>query len=427
MGTRLLLLIGFAALVAGAVLLTVPDRAAAQEGLTGPTQGNPYSIRNRARPDYDPEGLPVGSFLVFPSFELGEVYDTNVFRTETNESDDFITTYAPSINVVSDWNNHAVAFGATANGGVFADNSDENYFDYGFFAAGRLDVRRSTRVGAFVSWDHLHEDRGSPEDVNGDEPTEFDEFRTGVNATTTQGRFTIFLGGEYSHLTFENVTAGGGTMMVNNADRDQSAVEGTARVDYNVSPGYAIFVLGSYIDVSYDNTPDDAGRVRDNNGWRADAGVAFEITETFSGDVYGGYIQRYYDDPTFADTDSFDLGGDIYWSITPLTTARLVLERSFVETTQAGASSILETSGVIEVEHELLRNVILGANVGLTNFDYEGITREDDVWGFGVDGVYLINRNFYAGGRAQYTNRDSNAPTESFEDIEVGVFVGAQM
>ncbi len=387
---------------------------------------NPLDIRNRPRPDYDPDGVSVGSFLLLPSLQVGEAFNTNIFATESNETSDFITTYSPSIRAVSDWNNHAVAARAYALGGIYADNSGEDFFDYGAAIGGRLDVRRSTAVTAGASWDHRHEDRGSPEDVNGDEPSEYDQYGLAIGGTTRPNRLSLGVEGNFTHFDFQDVTDSTG-MMINNSDRNQSIWEGIARLGYAFRSDYEVFVEGNYTEIVYDSSVDDNGVNRDSNGWRADIGVAFGITDTLFGDVYGGYIQRYYDDPTFSDTGSFDLGADVFWSVTPLTTVQVAVARNFVETTQAGASSILETAGDIQVDHELLRNVIVGANVGVSNFQYEGISREDNVWRAGADGRYLINRNFYAGGRAGYVTRDSNAPTESFDQIEVGVFVGAQL
>ena len=387
---------------------------------------DPFDVARRPRPDYDPVGVPVGSFLLFPSIEVGEYYDSNIYATETDEESDFVTTYVPSISLLSDWNNHALGVNAYAAGGLYADHTDENYLDYGVSAAGRLDVRRTTSVFAGTSWDHIHQDRGSPEDVNSDEPSEYDVFAVDLGGGTQQGRTSFALAGGYSHYDYEDVTDRNG-MFINNQDRNQAIWDAEARVGYQFQSDYELFVRGVYSDVVYDNNPDDSGVNRDNNGWRADLGVAFSITDTLQGDVYGGYLQRYYESPTFQDEGSFDAGGDLYWSITPLTSARATVFRSFEETTQTGAASILQTTGEVEISHELLRNVILSGTAGLTNYDYQGISRSDDVWNLGAEGTYLINRNFYFGGGADYTTRDSNAVGESYDDVRVGLFVGAQM
>jgi hypothetical protein len=419
-----------AALVVSALVLTGGSVAALAAGpgiLTEPQfYADPFDVKRRPRPEYDAEGVPVGSFLLYPSVEVGEYYDSNVYATETNEEDDFVTTYVPSISLVSDWNNHAFGANAYVAGGLFADHSDENFTDYGVSAGGRLDVRRSTSLFALTSWDHLHEDRGSPEDVNGDEPSRYDQFAFGLGGGTRQGRFSFGLDGNYTHLDFENVTDRSGNF-VNQQDRNQSIYEGIARFGYEFKSDYEAFVEANYTAVEYDNNPDDNGFNRNNDGWRLDGGVAFNITDTLAGDVYVGYLERSFDDPAFQDASGLDLGGDIYWSITPLTSAHALVFRGFDETTQNGASSILQTTALVEVSHELRRNVILGASAGYTNYDYEGITRNDDVWSVGADGRYLINQNFYFGGNADYVTRDSNAPTESYDQFLIGVYVGAQM
>lgn len=404
-----------------------PFIADAQEFLNRPDLlGNPMNIQNRSRPDYDADGLELGSFLLFPSLTVGEVYDSNIFATETGEISDFITEYSPSISAVSDWNNHALAVRANANGGLYADNSDQDFFNYGFAAAGRLDVTRATNLTGGLTWDHLTEQRGSPNDAGGIDPTEYDEYGIVIGASTRPSRLSVGVEGSYTHLDFDNVAGPGGTT-INNDDRDRHVMESLVRVGYEFRSDYEGFVQAGYADVDYDSAVDDSGVNRDNQGWRFDVGAAFNVTDTLAGDVFVGYLERTYDDPTFNDASGLDLGADVYWSITELTTAQLEVTRSFDEAIQTGASSILATSGLASVDHELRRNVIIGADVGLSNFDYEGIARNDDVWLFGVDGRYLINRYFFAGGGADYIMRDSNTPGLSFDQVVVGVFVGGQL
>ena len=86
------------------------------------------------------------------------------------------------------------------------------------------------------------------------------------------------------------------------------------------------------------------------------------------------------------------------------------------ETTVGGASGRFVTAFGLRVDHELLRNLILGARINYANQDYEGISREDDVFGGGLNALYMMNRNFQLRAGYSYRERDSDAPGEDFSE-----------
>ena len=87
------------------------------------------TIATRPRPDYDAMGVRAGSFLMLPRLSLQETYNSNIFATPTNERADLVTTMLPSIDVRSDWNNHAVNLHADARAAKYLDNGGEDFVD----------------------------------------------------------------------------------------------------------------------------------------------------------------------------------------------------------------------------------------------------------------------------------------------------------
>ena len=82
-----------------------------------------------------------------------------------------------------------------------------------------------------------------------------------------------------------------------------------------------------------------------------------------------------------------------------------------------------DASAGLGVEHELLRNVILAANVGYTRDDFSGINRTDDTISAGGGVNYLLNRNFSIGAGYNFTTRSSDDKNEEFDRnlIRIGV------
>src|SRR5271163_1858458 len=73
----------------------------------GPPLERGASVLDRPRPEYDPLGLRLGSFFLYPKLELGELYSDNVFATQSNKKTDFITVVSPTLDLRSNWSQNA--------------------------------------------------------------------------------------------------------------------------------------------------------------------------------------------------------------------------------------------------------------------------------------------------------------------------------
>ena len=84
------------------------------------------------------------------------------------------------------------------------------------------------------------------------------------------------------------------------------------------------------------------------------------------------------------------------------------------------ASGYLATSGGVGVDHELLRNLILGADLAMTSRRYEPVAgapaREDDRIGFGIEGTWLVNRSLHASLGYRFETRDSTAAGDDYDN-----------
>jgi hypothetical protein len=318
----------------------------------------------------------MGSFLVLPSIAVEQRYDDNVFNTDGDEEDDFITRILPRLNIRSDWSNHALNFESGAAIGRYWDNDDEDYEDYYAGASGRLDIRRSTQFRVRSRYEHLHEDRGSPDDAGGKDPTELDVSTLGAELFHDFGRLNGTVGGSFRRISFDDVDAAGGPDIVQH-DRDRDRTEGFVRVGYDISPRYEAFVRGSYNDVNYDEDEHVTGIDRSSDGYGVAVGLDVDFGGLVFGDLFVGYRSQDYDDSSLDDIDGFGGGADITWNATTLTTIGFSALGDIKETTVAGASGRMVATGEVTVDHELLRNLLLAANASVTRDDYEGISRTD--------------------------------------------------
>ncbi|MBX6323935.1 MAG: outer membrane beta-barrel protein, partial [Rhodospirillaceae bacterium] len=396
-------------------LLRLPPRreAGGEYLIEEPTEDVSYvepergeTVASRVRPELEPFGVRVGSFLFFPWVTGEEEFNSNIFATPDDEKSDLIHHVEPGFILDSNWNRHRLTLRADADLGFYTDNDSEDFKDYRAGVAGRLDVMRGAYLTGSADYKHLHEERSSPDDVGGSEPTEFDDIALRAAYVQQFGRFRARLLGSFDALDFQDVPAGGGGT-IDNDDRDRYEAEGTLRVGYEIVPDYETYVQGSYNMRDYQRALDDNGFNRDSHGFAADAGVEVDFGGILFGDFFVGYRQQEYSDPAFDTIDGLDAGATLTWNVTPLTTVVGTVKRSIGETIQSGSAGYTGTELDLSIDHELLRNLILGLDVTYINRDYDGIDRSDDVYQAGIDANYMMNRNIYVTASYQYTDRRS--------------------
>ena len=369
------------------------------------------TVVNRPRPALDPIGIRLGGFQLFPQLEIGGVYNDNIFAREDDKTSDLTYAIEPRIELTSNWSRHALDAGVDAAIRRFRDNGGEDHEDYTIWAGGRVDVSRSGYLASEIRHARRHEDRESPNDVQGLERTAFDISSVAVSYQTRPGsnRLTMRLAGEYRDFAYEDSLGSSGP--INNADRDRGVLSGTLRLGYAPTPYYSLFVQAETRSIDYDDQFDDAGFQRDFDGDEISLGVAIDYSGLIFGDFFFGYRSDSFNDPRFADIDEPSFGVDLAWNITGLTTLSLSGRRSVEPTTIVDVSGIVETNFGLRVDHELLRNLILGLEWSTVDQDFDGIVRKDDIDTVDFSARYLMNRRAEVVLAYSHRDRDSSPIT----------------
>ncbi|MBI1260831.1 MAG: outer membrane beta-barrel protein [Rhizobiales bacterium] len=402
------------------VVTGVTGAALAEEATT---DQRGVSVKERARPDYDAAGIRAGSFMVYPTASVSEIYDDNIYAVDTGETDDFITKLASSVAVNSNWNRHALNLNAGLSQLLYADNTDEDNFNWNIGGSARLDILRDTNVSVNAGFAQAHEDRGSPSSPGlAAEPTEY--FTTDAGVTFFQRFNRLFgeLGATYMKYDYKDVDAvGGGT--INQDQRDRNEYTQSLKLGYSVSPDTSLYIRGTLNQRDYRLRPPSVGITvdRNSNGYEVVGGSDFKISNIMQGGVYVGYHEQDYEAVGLSNASGVAFGADVDWFITPLTTINLNASSSIQETTTAGASGYQSMGVGLTVDHELLRNVILSGNVGYSNDDYDTISRQDDYISAGLGVDYLLNRNFELGLKYDYKDRNSDIVGNDYSRNQLGL------
>jgi len=371
------------------------------------------TVGTRPRPDFDARGVRTGGFL-FNLDADGEVrYDDNVFRRETNTNDDTILVFRPRAGLYSGWSRHAVNVYGDAEIGRFQDFDNNDYEDWTLGTDGRLDFTRSSFLTARIVTNQRHEDRGSPDEVNGINPTTYKLIEGDAAFDYRPTRWGLRLNSESNHFRYDNTATSTG--LVNQQDRNRDEHYLSATGSYEIQPAYDAFLRIGYNRRKYDNVPDDEGFNRNSEGWAGVLGARIDLTGVLFGDVFAGYIQQRYEDDAFGDVDGPQVGAALFWNPTGLTSLSFRASRAIQETTLAGASGFWSTTLGAGIDHELRRNILLNGQLTFATNEYNGISRDDELARIGIGGTYLINRHWRASANYSFDRRDSNQAGASFD------------
>ena len=391
-------------------------------------------VAQRPHNEYNPLGINLGGFRLYPKFISENEYNDNIFYSETFIRDDFIFHLRPSVELNSHWSRHALDLSIVSDIAYHATWETENWQDYFINLSGRLDVKRSSFATAKFYNGRLHEDRGDPDGQGGITPVVY--FKTGGTAGYQHAfnRLKFNVSNETYHLDYENGTNIRGATIPNQL-RNRLQNITTLRAGYEIYPAYEVFFSGEYNFIEYDSKFDFWGLERSSTGYQVIAGIALDFTGKLIGDAYLGYVNQNYDDARLETLSDFTGGFSLTWLPTGLTTVKASLDRTPSETTQGFASGYLNTSVLLNIDHELLRNLIINLNVGYALDQYTGSSsptgatppRVDDYYTAGISAKYLFNRNFYLKAGYTYSGRTSNINFNDYNINRVYLNIGLQI
>lgn len=384
------------------------------------------SVLQRPHPEYDALGIRAGSFLIFPSNDVIESWDSNIYATPTADKADLITTFQPQVALQSDWTQHALNLFIGDQSTVYAAHDTEDVNNLTAAAQGRLDMLQGVYFTGGGGYQLNHEPRSSPNAaVSGKFPTEYHVVDGNLGFVHDTGRIALHLNGAVDSYSYDdNVTNTGS--VIQEKYRDYISYKLVPQITYELVPGYHAFVQFPLNERQYVSR-DLQGLSHSSHGYEGDAGVALQLASAVNGEVFAGYLRQEYEDHRFSTVQGPGGGVNLLWNVTDLTSLRLAINRSIQETDVTGSSSMLETTGKLSAEHELLPNVLISASGTYVVDDFQGINRTDNNYNAYIGIQYLMNRKLSFGLDANYWHRDSNAAGVNYDREIIGLRLHLQI
>ena len=339
---------------------------------------------------YEPVGVRVGSFVLFPQFELAGIGYSNVIRSPRARSDAALEIQ-PELRLVSNWRWHALELKANGKYNFHEELPSEDERGSLLEARGRLDIARRTNVQGLVSRQVSQESRSG-----------IDANRAGDRAdiTTTQAqasinhrfnRLSLQLRGGVTDTEYEATRDDSGTAP-GRRDRDLVQTDEGVRVRYDLKSSIGLFADATLVQRAYQAAAPD-GLKCDSDGERYRTGLAFLPNHPrLRGEVSLGWGVQRPDERQLTTVDGLLIDANLVWRMTPLTSFLLTVRSEIGDSVTEAVSGVITRSVGVEARQALRKYLTASIGLHVTRTDYRGIELDEKETAARLALEYAISR-----------------------------------
>ncbi len=370
---------------------------------------------------YDPKGIRVGSFVLFPETDLAMVAVRNVLRSPHPKAD-IAVEGRPSIRLVSNWRMHALEFRASGVLNAHEEFASEDERAYHLETRGRFDISKRSNVQVEVLRDVTQESRQVLESSR--LGTRSDVRLDSVQASFNQrfNRLSLQLRGGVSDIEYSSVQVGG--VRQSNADRNYTRANEAMRVSWEFKPTLTAFAEAGIDRRDYDTVAFSDGILRNSFGERYRFGVSFgNLGAYLRGEASAGWGRQSPSDSRLKDITGIIVDANIAWKVTGLTTVSFKASSDFLESNIAGTAGNIARMGGAEVRHAFRPWLIATAGLTYTATDYAGISLKARELNETAGLEYYLNHEWTLYGRYKHTDYTTTALNSDYSDDEFKVGV----
>ena len=381
-----------ALLAATSALAQAPVAPAAPSGPdVGFARDRNISVSQRPRPGYDPVPIQAGGFDILPQLAVGVEENDNIYASTINQKSDAVVTVDPRVDLVSNWSRNAFQAFVSTDTRAYTRYTTESTTDYEVGGQGRLDAGNGQLSGGGDTGEYT-EARTSPTAVPGTKtPTRYQLSDGFVSGMEQFNRMRLSARVDIQNFSYSDVLNNDGSVFLENY-RNHTTYTYTGKAEYAVSPDTSVYIDGSYNEHEYQLSPPAVAINRNAHGEQFNIGASFDLTKTVRGDVKIGYLKQDFAAPNVPSYAGLSALGTVEWFPDDLTTFTLTGSRQLQDAPVGGSPLYVSGSGKVQIDHELLRNLLLTGRVGYENDDYQGISRIDTQTTVYVAARYLMNR-----------------------------------
>lgn len=374
-------------------------------------------LESRARPEYSPTPITLGSFEVRPQIDASVEYVDNLFASDTLDVDDVILSVRPSVTVTDRRPDRELSLNLGTGYQKFLSGNSDDLFQILGRANARFGLGTATRPYAGATFrlnDAAQFDFGSGSNVA--QPLKTVSYGGNLGAQQDIGRVTLDGEGRYERFEYSGPIFFGATAIDGDL-RNYSLLQGRARIAYAHRPDQRIYVEGRYGRFDFDNPAVNAipglpvffTADRSGDNLTGVGGIQLQITDVLSFDGNVGYTRLEFDDPALIATSAFSAEANLFYAPTRLTRLQFQATRSVDDTINPLFSSFLRTGFALVAEHELRRNLLIRGEARYVEFDTGEAGLIGDEYQLGGTMVYFVSPRVVLRLRAEYFDRSGFA------------------
>ena len=358
---------------------------------------------------FGPVGFHAGAFLVKPSVEIYEGYDSNPYRVPNGPSSAF-TELRGQLSAKSEWSRHEMQLDLRGSYIAYSGVDHLNRPSGDATLRGKIDISQNLRLEYIERAQLSTLVPGLPGSVSGAKQLPYVYTLSSSTGLVKQfNRLEVGLYGEVLRNIYEDADLLSGSTL-NLSDFNYNDYTVRLRGSYEVTPGLKPFVEVAADTRRFDTAINMYGIEQGSDGYKAEAGVEFDRPDLIKGRFGLGYMTRSYVDPTLPDISGLLIDSSLIWKPSALTQVKLDLNSTINESVTTGAAGIFTREGRVTVDHWFRRWLVGSVFASYATDQYRGTTRVDDRWTYGAALTYSINRMLALRGEVRHEELSSNTP-----------------
>jgi len=357
------------------------------------------------------DGVPLGSFTVFPTLGLSYGHDDNVFYTNDDEeklSSNF-TSFSPGIRLETE--GEKSDFMAQYDYNRTSFNADSKYDFEMHHLSATLGHNASSRSRVSVSGEYFNgSDRIGTANQQGDlvnlglDPDEWHSIglvgKGHYGGVGAKGSIDVELGG--INRRYDN-----NRQFTATRDRDTRYIGAT--YSHQVTPKTNYLLQLKHTDIDYE------AATLDNTETRVMLGAEWASSGKTSARALVGYLVKDFDDPIHEDFKGIAVETGVTWNVRSYSVVDLTLTRETDETNGNG-SYVVRNSADLGWTHYWKDRFSTTANIGKSDENYKGSLRDDSINYYGVSAKYQFSDWLLSGLGFKHFDRKSTLDDFSYKD-----------
>jgi hypothetical protein len=378
--------------------------------ITEPYNANPNAIgavqtgQGGAANDAGRDSGPLRGISLRLSAGVG--FDDNVFRTESNTSNDFFWEIRPAVYFQSGFGKHGFRLGYE---GVFVRHfefGNQDFDNHRMFAYAGLDLTRKLNLNLNGEVRLGHDPRGGIGTclICSPTPDTWRTYRVGADLVIGRAisRAQIIPRIEYSGIRYTNN---------GQSNRDFDRQDYRLRGVWRFTPRLSGIAEGGYTIV--DHLDPNNGLDRTETGLLG--GIGWEATAKTSGEILIGTLVQDFDDPAQGTSTNFNWDVRVNWAPKPYSKVILFTRRRSREDAVGGIGHFLADTFGAGWRHSFTDRLVMNTEVDYTLTRYS-TGRKDNYLAFRIELTHKLTRWLNIGARYRYLNRRSNIPGIDYDD-----------